>query len=541
MTNDGRGPRRQFKHLEQTEAANLGASVREAWLRGARLSSAFSDDTVMQVTSPRLWEAFAAGATGGLASRTATAPIDRVRILQQTWSLWPTSKGGAVQGPGLLKTAQGVLRREGWSGFWRGNGTNMAKVVPQAAIVCTVYTQLLDTFGVADLHDRPYLRFAAGATSGIVAATVTFPLDVIRTRLAAQLAATPPSARSRAEAVDSGLAGRLRSAIGTRSPLAQAHRCSSGLLPRSAALGSRHSVTPGMALAASSSGGPARPSPYGTRGTPHRTRLREGGSATPHPAAAAAPARGEWRRGFAASTLTAAGPQPKQQPKGNDPRVPWHERPTALRSTLDAVATRTVSVSDSATRQYRGFADAFGSILRNEGPTGFFKGIYATIVSLAIFVGVQQAGYDLILPHVGHVVDEAAWATTAAVAAGVRRVRQVVRLPGSGSAEVQPETPTPGARPKFHSRPTFWHSVIAGGIIGMSAQSIIHPLDTLRRRIQVTRSEWVLPTEAFRRVMASEGVSGLYRGLLAANLKVAPAVAITLASRDAVLGRLEWR
>ncbi len=510
------------------------------------MSSAFSDDTVMQVTSPRLWEAFAAGATGGLASRTATAPIDRVRILQQTWSLWPTSKGGAVQGPGLLSTARGVLRREGWTGFWRGNGTNMAKVVPQAAIVCTVYTQLLDTFGVADLHDRPYLRFAAGATSGIVAATVTFPLDVIRTRLAAQLASTPVSARSRAEAVDAGLAGRLRSAIGTRSPLAQAHLCSSGLLPRSAALGSRQSATPGVALAASSSGGPARPSPFGTRGTLPRTRLRDGGPATPHhaaPAAAPSPAKGGWRRGFVASAASAAAPRPTQQPKAGAPRVPWHERPTALRATLDAVATRTVSASDSATRQYRGFADAFGSILRNEGPSGFFKGIYATIVSLALFVGVQQAGYDLILPHVGHAVDEAAWATTAAVAAGVRRVRQVARLPGGMPAGnvTGGDAPTAGARRKFGSRPTFWHSVIAGGIIGMSAQTIIHPLDTLRRRIQVTRSEWVLPTEAFRRVMASEGVSGLYRGLLAANLKVAPAVAITLASRDAVLGRLEWR
>lgn len=531
-----RRARSQFKHLEQNEAANLGASVREAWLRGARLSSAFSDDTVMQVTSPSLWEAFAAGATGGLASRTATAPIDRVRILQQTWSLWPTSKGGAVQGPGLLKTAQGVLRREGWSGFWRGNGTNMAKVVPQAAIVCTVYTHLLDTFGVADLHDRPYLRFAAGATSGIVAATVTFPLDVIRTRLAAQLAVAPIASRARAEAMSAGLAGRLRSAIGTRSPLAQAHRCSSGLLPRSAALGSRHSVTPGVALSASALGGPARPSPYGTRGGPHRARLREGGSAAPHPAVSASAAKGDWRRGFAASTSAAAA---KRQP--GPARVPWHERPTALRSTLDAVATRTVSVSDSATRQYRGFADAFGSILRNEGPTGFFKGIYATIVSLAIFVGVQQAGYDLILPHVGHAVDEAAWATTSAVAAGVRRVWQVAHLPGPGPAPAASGGVSPSARPRVGGRPTFWHSVIAGGIIGMSAQTIIHPLDTLRRRIQVTRSEWVLPTEAFRRVMASEGVSGLYRGLLAANLKVAPAVAITLASRDAVLGRLEWR
>jgi hypothetical protein len=57
----------------------------------------------------------------------------------------------------------------------------------------------------------------------------------------------------------------------------------------------------------------------------------------------------------------------------------------------------------------------------------------------------------------------------------------------------------------------------------------------------VHQTEWVRPMQAFREVMRSSGMRGLYSGCLAANLKVAPSVAITLCARDAILGRLDWR
>jgi len=565
--------RREFKHLE-TQKGDLQQSVRAAWLRGAGLSASFSDDTVMQVSTPRVFEAMVAGAVGGLASRTATAPVDRVRILQQTWGAGAGAERAGTAS-GLRRTARDVYRREGLRGFWRGNGANLAKVVPQAAVVCTVYTRLLEGFGLVDLYDRPYLRFAAGATSGIVAATVTFPLDVIRTRLAAQLAAPVAAAAFRSTDVSPDAVGRVRGAMGTSAPLCRAERTSSGMLPRSASLARPSMSTPGVGLAASAMGGPARQSPYGTRGVRRgeggvpgtgdrrglsvQARRSHGALRLPGAAHALGPSLRHRiaMQAPAASPVVTAAAAPSAAARPALPRAAAGTPAAAAAASARRLVTAAVAAAatsagfgvaprSAAARRYLGIVDAARSILRDEGYQGFFKGIRPTVVSLALFVGVQQAGYDLILPQVRWALDGAVAAAAAAAAVASRKAQEAARLadPHGGDpllADAVGEAVEGSRRHALGSRPTFWHSVIAGGIIGMAAQTIIHPLDTLRRRIQVTRTEWVRPMEALRRVLRAEGVRGLYRGCFAANLKVAPSVAITLTARDAVLGRLQWR
>lgn len=224
----------------------------------------------------------------------------------------------------------------------------------------------------------------------------------------------------------------------------------------------------------------------------------------------------------------------------------WRAAARAARSFVSAATESVMTASGTsgarASTRYRGIAHAARSIWREEGFSGFYKGIRPTVLSVAIFVGVQQAGYDLLLPQVSSSLDTAVSAVSAASIAGAEALRARLHRPRLSNDDPSNNSSRHVACSHAHQdKPAFWHSVVAGGLIGMCAQSVVHPLDTLRRRIQVTRSEWISPVRAFRQVLQRDGVRGLYRGVLAANLKVAPAVAITLAARDVVLGRLDWR
>ena len=74
---------------------------------------------------------------------------------------------------------------------------------------------------------------------------------------------------------------------------------------------------------------------------------------------------------------------------------------------------------------------------------------------------------------------------------------------------------------------------LCGGLAGIVAQTVVFPLDTVRRRIQVLGG---LGTQLIGRA-DFEFISGLYRGWGAAIVKVLPGVAVSLTVRDWLLGR----
>ena len=85
-------------------------------------------------------------------------------------------------------------------GLWRGSGITMVRVVPYAAITYS-------TFDVMKYHTPrfmftqerdPVTTFLAGAIAGVVATTVTYPFDVLRTRMAAHWSPEPKYASAMA-------------------------------------------------------------------------------------------------------------------------------------------------------------------------------------------------------------------------------------------------------------------------------------------------------------------------------------------------------
>jgi len=123
------------------------------------------------------------GGMAGVLSRSTVAPIDRVKILLQTQGV--AAGISANKYGGVIGTVRAVIQEEGLRMLWRGNGTNCIRIMPYASLQFWSYDfykgllmrNFAKEFGVLE-------RFEAGALAGITAASVTYPLDLIRIRLA---------------------------------------------------------------------------------------------------------------------------------------------------------------------------------------------------------------------------------------------------------------------------------------------------------------------------------------------------------------------
>lgn len=118
------------------------------------------------------------------------APLDVVKIRLQLQSHGPPpAPGNVVEAPifykGILRTTRDIARHEGITALWKGNvpaeflyctyGAAQFFAYHQASVVCKA-------FGLAD----GATSFVAGAAAGGAATIATYPLDLLRTRFAAQ-------------------------------------------------------------------------------------------------------------------------------------------------------------------------------------------------------------------------------------------------------------------------------------------------------------------------------------------------------------------
>ncbi|CAD6332684.1 unnamed protein product [Miscanthus lutarioriparius] len=134
-----------------------------------------------------------AGGVAGGVSRTAVAPLERLKILLQVQNPHSIKYNGTVQG---LKY---IWRTEGLRGLFKGNGTNCARIVPNSAVKFFSYEQaskgILWAYrqqtGEEDAQLTPLLRLGAGACAGIIAMSATYPMDMVRGRITVQTDKSP--------------------------------------------------------------------------------------------------------------------------------------------------------------------------------------------------------------------------------------------------------------------------------------------------------------------------------------------------------------
>lgn len=175
---------------------------------------------------------FAAGAAGALATTLHDAVLTPMDVVKQRLQL------GYYRG--AVDCVRTVLREEGWAALYRSYPTTVIMNFPYAATVVATNESLKKALNPSGGHDMgAYLLSGAGA--GCVAAIVTNPLDVVKTRLQTQSQACAVAAAPAPPSTLSGT-GRPISAAASGAPVAAA---ASG---RSA---------PGPALAAGPTGGGA--------------------------------------------------------------------------------------------------------------------------------------------------------------------------------------------------------------------------------------------------------------------------------------------
>eukprot|EP00049_Salpingoeca_infusionum_P007908 m.127850 g.127850 ORF g.127850 m.127850 type:complete len:540 (+) comp13856_c0_seq9:306-1925(+) len=153
------------------EAFSISTSLEQPCVEWSIRQHFPSNDQV--ITEESIETKLLAGGLAGAISRTATAPIDRVRIIMQS---------AKVEQP-FRDVFRNILQKEGYRGLFRGNAINCAKIAPETA---TRYA--LFDFLKARTADNPESvtvleRFAAGGLAGAVAQALIYPFDIARTRI----------------------------------------------------------------------------------------------------------------------------------------------------------------------------------------------------------------------------------------------------------------------------------------------------------------------------------------------------------------------
>ncbi|KAJ7594604.1 mitochondrial carrier domain-containing protein [Mycena floridula] len=125
-----------------------------------------------------------AGGIAGCVAKTVVAPLDRVKILFQASN--PEFQKYAGTWSGAFRAGGQIYKDTGMRGLLQGHSVTLLRVFPYAAIKFMAYDQVQHVLMPTREQETNFRRFASGAISGMISVICTYPLEVIRVRLAFQ-------------------------------------------------------------------------------------------------------------------------------------------------------------------------------------------------------------------------------------------------------------------------------------------------------------------------------------------------------------------
>jgi len=135
---------------------------------------------------------FLAGGVSGAIAKTATAPIERVKLIIQTQDANPKIKSGEVpRYTGIGNCFTRVYQEQGLGAFWRGNFVNVLRYFPTQAFNFAFKDTIKAMFpkysSKTDFGMFFLVNMASGGLAGAGSLTIVYPLDYARTRLASDV------------------------------------------------------------------------------------------------------------------------------------------------------------------------------------------------------------------------------------------------------------------------------------------------------------------------------------------------------------------
>ncbi|KAJ5648107.1 Mitochondrial carrier protein LEU5 [Penicillium lividum] len=179
----------EIAHSQSAGPITGGAAV-----RGVPITNPEGQKTSTPVKTRSLDYVLRSGLAGGLAgcaAKTVVAPLDRVKILFQASN--PQFAKYTGSWTGLAAAIRDIKRYEGTRGLFKGHSATLLRIFPYAAIKFLAYEQIRAI--VIPSHDKEtaFRRLISGSMAGITSVFFTYPLELVRVRLAFE---TKKSSRS---------------------------------------------------------------------------------------------------------------------------------------------------------------------------------------------------------------------------------------------------------------------------------------------------------------------------------------------------------
>ncbi|KAL9940197.1 hypothetical protein V8E36_000902 [Tilletia maclaganii] len=139
-----------------------------------------------RIDEKRSWAyVFRSGIAGGVAgcvAKTAIAPLDRVKILFQANN--PEFAKYSGRALGVFHAIGDIFRSQGALALFQGHSATLVRIFPYAAIKYMAYDKFHFLLIPSKEYETSARLFLAGSASGVLSVFVTYPLELIRVRLA---------------------------------------------------------------------------------------------------------------------------------------------------------------------------------------------------------------------------------------------------------------------------------------------------------------------------------------------------------------------
>jgi solute carrier family 25 protein 16 len=115
-------------------------------------------------------------------AKTVVGPLDRVKILFQASSPQYAKYTGSWFG--FFRAMRDIQASEGTRGLFRGHSATLLRIFPYAGIKFLAYEQIRAVIIPDRRNETPIRRLLSGSLAGTISVCFTYPLEVVRVRLA---------------------------------------------------------------------------------------------------------------------------------------------------------------------------------------------------------------------------------------------------------------------------------------------------------------------------------------------------------------------